>query len=265
MAILERERNHSLDGMEIERLVARFHRDGCVVVPGVLALDEVAALKDAASVLLDDPRLAGSEYRETVMGTDLLRYLPELSTLFRDLLVREPLLGLAEAIVGEGCRQCGCSVIRNTPGQAISLWHVDDVVEFPLPPALPRHDTQLQMPVNWVGIQIPLTDIEAEEYGPTQYVPGSHYSGRKPVTQDNPEFDGHGPTNIVCRAGDVYLQNFQCWHRGAPNRSTRTRILMQMFYGRAWATKRFSYLRADRLTPEMLLGAGERLRQILGV
>ena len=102
------------------------------------------------------------------------------------------------------------------------------------------------MPVLWFTVQVPLTDIETVEQGPTQYVPGSHYSGRtvdrvRPsghprsdtVTFDadeEPEFEGRGPVSMLCKAGDIYLQDPMTWHRGGPNTSDRTRYLLQLIY-----------------------------------
>jgi len=116
---------------------------------------------------------------------------------------------------------------------------VDDVLEFPLPPDIPRHDARIRMPVLWMTVQVALSDIESEAYGPTQFVPFTHYSGRQPPRQDTPTFEGHGPTNALCRAGDIYLTNHQCWHRGAPNLSNRTRYVMQLQYAQRWADRRF--------------------------
>ena len=67
-------------------------------------------------------------------------------------------------------------------------------------------------------------DITRLEHGPTQYVPGSHYSGRPPASQEDPVFEGQGPKTVFCHAGDIYFTNHQTWHRGAPNTSNRTRI-----------------------------------------
>ena len=54
-----------------------------------------------------------------------------------------------------------------------------------------------------------------------------------------PTFEGRGPTSILCKAGDIYLTNHQCWHRGAPNTSDRTRYVMQLQYAQRWADARF--------------------------
>ena len=93
------------------------------------------------------------------------------------------------------------------------------------------------MPVFWMTIQVALSDIDQLEHGPCQFVPQSHYSGRKP--SESLEFEGHGPRSVFCKAGDVYLTNHQTWHRGAPNLSERVRYLMQIQYAQRWADRRF--------------------------
>jgi ectoine hydroxylase-related dioxygenase (phytanoyl-CoA dioxygenase family) len=109
---------------------------------------------------------------------------------------------------------------------------VDDVLEFPLPEDIARFDPRIRMPVFWLTVQVALSDIETEAHGPTQFVPGSHYSGRRPPTQENPTFEGRGPVPVFCKAGDIYLTNHQCWHRGAPNQTERPRDLITNAYVR---------------------------------
>ena len=109
------------------------------------------------------------------------------------MLLREPILSLAEAIVGENCKFCGQNVLRNLPGLSIDRWHVDGSVHFPVTDEMPRHDPRLRMPVMWFTIQMALNDIDTIEEGPTQYVRVTHYSGRHPNDQDNPEFEGNKP------------------------------------------------------------------------
>jgi len=47
---------------------------------------------------------------------------------------------------------------------------------------------------------IALTD----QYGPRQFVPGSHYAGRKPNDLENPIFAGEIPKSLLMKAGDLY-------------------------------------------------------------
>ena len=204
-----------LGDARMEQILTDFHRDGFALVPGVLTRDEIDALREVTDLCFNDPVLAGTDYVSGQGDGFVLRNTLELDAVFVDMLIREPILSLAEAVVGEDCKFCGQNVIRNARGQAIDRWHVDDRVEFPLPDDVPRHDPRIRMPVQWFTIQMALTDIDSVEDGPTQFVPASQYSGRDPNSQENPEFDGRGPVSALCKAGDVYLQNNQCWHRGS--------------------------------------------------
>ncbi len=242
-------------------IIRDFKRDGFVLIPGVLDPDEVTALREKTDEFFADPAANEGGY---VQKDFILRHTNELDPIFCDLLVREPILGLMEAIFGPGCQQCGMNVLRTDRTNAIDRWHVDDALFFPLPDDVPRHDPRIDMPVLWLTVQVALTDIDSAEYGPTQYVPGSHYSGRHPAKADPPAFEGRGPVSILCKAGDIYLHNSQCWHRGTPNGSDRIRYLLQQQYGPRWAFPRYNaYIRYG--VPERLLdGADERLKKVLG-
>ncbi len=250
-----------LDEATLAEIVERFHKDGYALVPGVLDRSEVDALRTASDAIMDDADRKKQHYHPTGFVGSLLF---EGERCFRDVLVREPIIGLVEAILGRDCQCCGQNVIRNAPGTAISNWHVDDLLEFPLPESIPRHDARMRMPVLWLTVQVALTDIDGLEFGPTQCVPGSHYAGHPPNDRENPTFDGAGPVALCCKAGDIYLQNHQCWHRGAPNVSQRTRYVMQLQYCRRWAARRFMPP-CSSTTPEWVLeGADDRLNRVLG-
>jgi hypothetical protein len=221
------------------RIVTEFMQEGGALIPSVLTTSEI----DAIRAITDDHALHPERYpasRISYAGTAfVLRRGREADPIFGQMLDREPIRSLVEAILGQGARPNAVNVIRNGPGQAISRWHVDDVVEFPLPDDVPRFDPRLRMPVLWFTAQCALSDIDAIEHGPTQYVPGSHYSGRHPNSQEEPVFDGRGPRSVFCKAGDIYLTNHQAWHRGAPNTSDRVRYVMQLQYAARWAEARF--------------------------
>ena len=266
-------------GEKTRQIVEQFHRDGFAHIPGVLTPGEIAALRGRTDELFADPllaqrtnpELADPRYiqlrKHEISGEELpfiLRNTIELDPLFRDMLLREPILSLAEAIVGQDCKFCGQNVLRNLPGLAIERWHVDGAVHVPLPENVPRHDPRIRLPVLWFTVQMALSDIESIEHGPTQYVPGSHYSGRNPNDQDHPEFEGRGPVSIFCKAGDIYLQDPQCWHRGAPNRSGRTRYILQSQYAARWAFWRFSLCNRVPVPEADLQTASERLLSLLG-
>ncbi len=261
------------------QIAQQFFRDGFVHIPGVLTDEEVTALRQKTDEFFADPHLAErtnpdlADVRYIQMGAHsdsgehlpfILRNTIELDPIFRDMLLREPILSLAEAIVGKDCKFCGQNVLRNLPGLSIDRWHVDGSVHFPVTDEMPRHDPRLRMPVMWFTVQMALNDIDSIEQGPTQYVRGSHYSGRHPNDTQNPEFEGNKPVSVFCKAGDIYLQDPQCWHRGAPNRSNQTRYILQSQYAAYWAYWRFSLCNSVPVPEDALQNASDRLLDLLG-
>ncbi|MBB6048818.1 phytanoyl-CoA dioxygenase family protein [Armatimonas rosea] len=217
-----------------------FFREGYLHVPGIFTPDEVAALRAKTDACFENREQLDPKFISYVYGAFVLRRGAEYDPLFASLVERPEIQALASAALGPQPAFNALNVIRNEPGQAISLWHVDDVLELPLPDDIPRFDARIRLPVLWLTIQVALSDIETLEHGPTQFVPGSHYSGRKPPRdEESPTFEGRGPVPVFCKAGDVYLTNHQCWHRGAPNLSERTRYVLQLQYATRWADRRF--------------------------
>jgi ectoine hydroxylase-related dioxygenase (phytanoyl-CoA dioxygenase family) len=227
-----------MDQGQLNTIAEEIAREGGVLIPGVLTADEVARLREATDRHAANPE-TDPKHISHVHETLVLRRCRDLDSLYAEMVTHPTLAAVVEAVLGEGAAFNALNVIRSKPGTAISRWHVDDLLEFPLPPEIPRFDPRMRMPVLWLTVQVALSDIETLEHGPTQFVPGSHYSGRMPPTQEDPEFEGRGAQSVLCKAGDIYLTNHQCWHRGAPNTSDRTRYIMQVQYARRWADRRF--------------------------
>lgn len=223
---------------ESRSILEEFAREGCVRVAGIFSPEQVAALREKTDRFAEDETIP-ARHRTWSGDTFVLRYCHELDPVFAEATTHEAVMRLVEGVLGSGPAFNTMNVIRNGPGQAISRWHVDDVLEFPLPDEIARFDPRMRMPVFWLTVQVALSDIDGLEHGPSQFVPGSHYSGRRPPPGESPEFEGRGPVSMLCKAGDIYLFNHQCWHRGAPNLSDRTRYLMQLQYAQRWADRRF--------------------------
>ena len=98
----------------------------------------------------------------------------------------------------------------------------------------------------------------------SQFVPGSHYSGRQPDDSEHPTFDGKAPVSLLMKAGDLYLLNGQTWHRGAPNQTDRVRYLFHQVYGQRFVAQRFWPYLNYRMPDYVLEGADERLLRVLG-
>jgi ectoine hydroxylase-related dioxygenase (phytanoyl-CoA dioxygenase family) len=247
---------------EIELFKAQFFRDGFLHIPGVLAPQEVEALKAALDRVFTEEKW---KHNDNVYSEFNATRLFEVDPVFEDMLTREPIIGLVESILGPDCHLIAQNVVRNAPGQAIDTFHVDDAVMFPVGPGMERHDASLHMPVFICTVQILLTDVPTVEYGPSQYIPGSHYAGRQPDDPYSPNFEGREPVSVLCNAGDIYLHNGQCWHRGAPNTSNQTRYLLQLSYGMRWVSQRFYPFINYQMPQEVLDRADERRKRVLGV
>jgi ectoine hydroxylase-related dioxygenase (phytanoyl-CoA dioxygenase family) len=253
---------------ESDRFLNDFHRDGFSIMRNVFSQEECADLRNELDIIFAQKEKYTASHN--LYGDIVVARLFEISNKFRDMLVREPIISLVEELCAKNCHIMANNAVRNGPGRAISTWHVDrdheNTVEFPCPPGMDRHDARYKLPVLRLTVQIYLSDVLTEEDGPSQYVPGSHYSGRDPnVAQgQTPTFEGKGPVNVFGRAGDIYFHNGQSWHRGAPNLGTKTRYLLQMSYCQRWVAQRF-YPFIDYKMPEHVWeGTGERLQRVLG-
>lgn len=245
---------------EAEAILDTFHREGFAVVRGVFSQAECAALRALTDQAVADPTFADKRGDWFVV-----RNAQDYSIEFTKLFIREPIYSLVQGILGPECRYCGQNVIRNGPGQSISTWHVDDCnkLEHPLPPEIPRWPAGARLPLIWLSVQVPLSDILAVEDGPTEIVPGSHYSGRL-VPGENPVFEGRPAEPILCHAGDIYLFNHMTWHRGMPNVGQKTRYLMQLQYARGDSLAfRCQVAEPTPTMDKLLAGADPRLVHVM--
>ena len=252
---------HSFSDARIATIVEEFNREGWVHLPCVLTPDEVAELLAGIERVRRDPTAKSMHHTDS--NWSFVR-LFERERIFRDMIVREPMISLGEALLGPNCHLIADGAVYNPPGIAITRWHVDDGLYFPLPDNIPRHDPGVTIPNLIVNFQMMLTDVPSVEYGPTQVIPRSHYAGHVPNSQKNPTFDGQGPVSIPCKAGDLYLQHSQLWHRGAPNTSDRRRCLYQFSYGDRRIAQRFYPFLNYRVPDHVLEDADERMLRLFG-
>ena len=198
------------------------------------------------------------------IGELVMSKLFELDPVFVKMLTREPIIGLMEAMLGGDCHIIANNAVMNAPGKAIDFFHVDDLVWFPLPEGIERFDSRMKFPNFLVNVHHAITDISADEYGPLQVVPGSHYSGRNPNDGKNPTFEGRGYVSVHVKPGDVYLQHPQVWHRGAPNTSDRTRIICGMAWSKRFISHRFYPFLNYQVPEHVMQGANDRMLRVLG-
>ncbi|MCZ6635568.1 MAG: phytanoyl-CoA dioxygenase family protein [bacterium] len=249
------------DAEQTESIVSQFNRDGYCFLKGVLTQKEVDTLRELMERKYQDPRMH-EEAGDHIRGTSMMR-MYEYDVNFRDLICREPIVSLAEAILGEDCHMMSQNSLRYEPGQG-GGWHVDDRLHFPLPEGVDRHDARIPLPCFVLNVLIPLSRADALEYGVTEVVPGSQFSGRRPNRKENPTFEGQGPVSLIAEVGDVYMFHNQVWHRGSPNNSDQVRYVGSVVYSQRIIAQRL-YPFIDYRMPEYVWeGTDKRMQRFLG-
>ncbi|MDP6356381.1 MAG: phytanoyl-CoA dioxygenase family protein [Planctomycetota bacterium] len=173
---------------------------------------------------------------------------------------RPGIIDVVEAIHGEDCHVIGMTAWMTGPGRPQQGLHVD---WLPVPlPADVVADLRVNVPVFITTLHFYLDNL-TEELGPTQFVPGSHKSGRAPG--DDTEWQGNEPESILCNAGDAVLFRSEVWHRGTANTSDQIRFLLQVHYAHRMITQKFPpYLNQFQFDDAILAKASERQLRLLG-
>ena len=100
----------------MKQQTAQFHREGFLYLPGVLSADEVKALRESVDGIFEDPR---AKLTHTLYAPFIAVRLFEWHPIFVDMLAREPIIGLAESILGDDCHLVSNNVVCNGTGVAI--------------------------------------------------------------------------------------------------------------------------------------------------
>jgi ectoine hydroxylase-related dioxygenase (phytanoyl-CoA dioxygenase family) len=248
----------------LDEWIEQFHRDGFLIVHDVLPPALINRLKSDLDDTLGDTHQPEAE-------AELHTRMFEISAANLSLFEQEPIVTFAEQLIGDGRTKSvspeHVHVIHNNsfrtrPGQGISTWHQDVppyyVVTHGDPP------TNVRLPVLLFTCNYYLTDVADLDDGPTQFVPGSHLLGASPPA----EIDGtpweEKVVSVYGRAGTALMFNCQVWHRGAPNRSNKTRYVSQVSYAYRTIGHRY-YPFMNYVMPEhVYANAGPRLKRLLG-
>ena len=215
---------------DLNAQLEQFHREGYLAIPDALLPEEVATLRRGVEAAFAEPceeaEIHGGEMPR-IWRPKLFERGPE----FEALVDNPRVIDLVEAILGADCHLIAMSALRTGPGQGIDSFHSDEAVRFPRPLDVPL-DPRIPVPCFVLNFNYYLCDVD-EALGPTQFVPGSHRSGRQPRPEDRdadglPRYEGRGPVSAVGKAGTAVMWHDQVWHRGAKNRTAdRVRWVQQ--------------------------------------
>ncbi len=246
-------------------ILAQFHRDGFLVLPGLLSSTEVTTCRTALErVFARHSPDADIYHAQEIWRPKLFEHGPE----FDSLIDHPGIADFIDAVLGEDCHLIAHTGLRTSPGKTITFWHLDDVCRFPIPEGVAL-DPRIPMPVYTINMNYYLCDVD-EALGPTQFILGSHRAGRSPRESDNdangnPTFEGRTLVNSCGPAGTLVLWNDQTWHRGGPNVSDgRIRWVIQTPFARRWVAQRFWPFVNYHMPEEVIARATPRRKRLLG-
>ncbi len=241
---------------EPSQLVHSFCADGFLHIPAAVPSDLLPALHDGVEEAHRYPCPTGNP-------TELHRHqMFRRGPAFETILDLPPVIDVVEQVLGNNCHIIANNTVYTLPGKAIDHWHVDETVLVPLPDWF-KLPAEVPMPIYVVTAMLYLDDVSGD-LGPTQIVPGSHRSGQ-PVPEDSLNWDGRQPVTVDVLAGDCLLLNGQTWHRGAPNRTARSRRrVVQVTYGRRFIAQRFHPYVNVVIPKDLYDRSSDRRRRLLG-
>src|SRR2546423_15533741 len=116
----------------LDGLLDQFQREGFLVVPDALAVDQVTRLRAGVERAFQRPDPVAEVYGglQKIWRPMMFEHGPE----FEELVDNPRIIELVEAILGPDCHLIAMSALRTGPGEGISGWHADEAVRFPRPP-----------------------------------------------------------------------------------------------------------------------------------
>ena len=248
------------DEPQLRSWAEQFDRDGCLFLKNVLPPALCAELRQDL-----DRRLAENAVgaNGTTPPIELVPRMFEASRANLSLFDLEPVVSLAEMLISKECHIIHNNSFKTHPGATgLSHWHQDDPPHYLVTDGNPP--TNVRLPVLFFTANYYLTDVDEIAHGGTEVIPGSHLFGRSPPEEmAGTEWESKVRYNLG-GAGSVILFNNQVWHRGGPNRSTRTRYITQVTYARRIIGHKYYPFMNYQMPEHVYRDADPRRKRLLG-
>ena len=212
------------DSTTYDALVAKFHKDGFVVLPQLLDPDKLREWSTQFAPLLaqhiegekDSPNRGNNRYYVTL----------PFSGCFADPAVFEndTILAVVERIVGRSMVMCQLATDTPLLGSDYQELHRDT------PPLFPEEG--IETPSFQLAVNFPLCDVTLDN-GPLEFVRGTHRMSREESLALLASGEGK-LESLTMRLGDVVIRDVRQLHRGTPNRTDVPRPMVVIGYSRGW-------------------------------
>lgn len=207
---------------QVKEYCDRIRMNGYVILENALPLELIERMRERFDVLLAARAAAEPSNR----GANRFQMVLPFEAPFADPLVYEHPLALRvlERLMGPDLICTYFASDTPMPGADYQRVHSDTRLLFP--------ETTLSLPCYGAVLNIPLVDA-TEENGSMEIWPGgSHLNpGQLDMAQLAPTMRSE---RANMRAGSILLRDLRMWHRGTPNRGSRSRPNMALVYTRPW-------------------------------
>lgn len=259
--------------------IESFHKNGYLVVPSVLNKEICEQLKNDLDVGFQNPKNKKK---------GLLKRMFENSKANLELFWQEPIVTFAEQLIADngsdevlpgedlqaytkGIPSANeVHVIHNNSfkikaghdGLGGSTWHQDDTPHISSLDGKPL--TNVRLNVLAITCLYYLTDVRSEEFGPTQFITGSHLFGMH-CTNERAEAHQDKVFSALGPAGTCVIVNNQTWHRGSPNFSDVTRYCTQITYAKRFIGHKYGKFMNYQMPEHVYSNINDpRKRRLLG-
>jgi hypothetical protein len=218
---------------------AALQEHGCILLRGAFPPATIEAMHNEYVAQLGTLDLAAMEAESMkpppnrLMGVGRARYDTTLRMTGAfgrpDVFANDLLLNFLRPLLGKDMRLNSFTAVASYPGAPDQAPHRDHDHLFSQP------GVAASLPLYAVNVAVPLIDVDLET-GPTGVWLGSHRSGRVVAVR------GNDMTASPLQRGDCMMLDYRTLHAGLPNRSSRTRPIVYMVYGRRWFFDDINYI-----------------------